>query len=74
MLHLLRYDEDRALVWHDLTQETWRGLGAQTANTLAQVMLTDAIAEITALRKRRKEQQGVQRWQAMQQLLQPDSI
>ena len=74
VLHMVRYDLDRSLFWHNLSQETWRGLGAQTVNTLAHVMLVDTLSEISALRKRRREQQNAQREQVLQQLLQPDAF
>ena len=61
VLHMVRYDLDRSLYWHDLSSETWRGLGAQPGPTIASVMLSDAISEILALREKRATQHREQR-------------
>ena len=74
VLHMVRYDLDRSLYWHNLSQETWRGLGAQPGPTIASVMLSDAISEILVLREKRAAQHREQRQLAELQLLRPDVV
>ena len=75
LLHLIRYDSDRTMFWHDLadTDNQWRAV-ASTGPSNAHIMLTSTLVDTLQLRAQRRKKAVNTSRNVMLALLQPDEL